>query len=231
MKALDYIKAIPTGMIPTLIIIAGMMFWYGIARWDAMISANERQWIQETRASIERGHRVREFADSLRGQAARDSARADSFATIAANLRWARRMNARADSVARERAESTAVAVLASRLEMKPIAPDEFVADSNGVRRLYQLKLDADFARLELPQLREENSALREESRNLRDVARLTKLEADTLRAQNLDYEARLEEGLKVIGCKIVGFIPCPSRWVSAGLGAAAVVITLGVTK
>ncbi len=224
---------IPNGLVSILIVLIGIGVIYGLGRWDKGIDEDVARWREEAKVVLELGNAYRAViaaaeVEKARLRAERDSAEAEEGRLVRLAI-----VNARQDSIAREEAERTPVADIAIRLRLRPLGPDEFIADSTTVRLLWATRLDYQEAASErnrlsllVPNLRFQRS----KADSLRLIAEGQFMTATT-RISTLEKTLRV--GLEVTECKILGLFKCPSRgamFIIGGITGVVAATTVAMT-
>lgn len=224
---------IPNGLVSILIVLIGIGVIYGLGRWGKSLDADVERWREETKVVLELGKAFRAMLAEAEVEKARLRAERDSARVEERRLRRLALQNARQDSIAREEAERTPVADIAIRLRLRPLGPDEFVADSATVRLLWVTQMDLQFAASERDRLSLLVPNLESQNTSLQRSLLLTEGQLVTATTRISTLEETLRVGLEVTECKIFGLFKCPSRgamFIIGGITGAVAVTTLAIT-
>ena len=191
-----FLKALPA---PLLLLMVGGALLYGLARWDAAISARDAALDRQTAKALQGARAWRGRLQGMEALAARDSAL--SGALRAAN-----------DSL---RGLADAIAGPLDTL------PEPRLDDAAGWRTRYKLRtVEVRYVRAALDKAEAELAL----AYLGRDRWRGLALAADSTIS---GMTVALEDERDARRCRVLGLIPCPSRGVMFVVGAAAATVTI----
>ena len=224
-------KHLPTSAISLLIIALGAGVLYGLGRWDQSIDSQLRAHNEQVDRQLGQFKKLySRFQDSVTALEVGHQQHADSLHDVATGAR--RQLAGVRDSLAvlALSAQSDSIeSVLADLPFMVQIDRNTFQTDSLGLRNIAALNIMAIGYEKEVPLLEQEVEAQRLELLDWKELYRLANVRADSAHARTLSLEADLATGRRLSQCRIIGFIPCPSRGVmlvvGLGLGAAVTVV------
>lgn len=209
-----------------------LVILYGLGRWDSMVSARYSELRQDTRVIMDLGKVARRRSDSLRllerealAQARTNRRLEDSLETSLGSL---------AETDLQEVADLRDVAVwdLLPPLQMQPIQGHETQIasiDSAGVRFLSRRMLRLDQLERRLPIVESLASSQGRSLTLFEAAASAAQTRADSAEDRVVDLEKLVVRWQAASTCKILLFLPCPSRGLSfvGGVAAAAVAVVV----
>jgi hypothetical protein len=214
MKLEDLKKSLAAVSVPSaLVLVMGAMILYLIGRWSQSI---DTAWAAHRAAvdqALEAGKDYRVWRDSVQAQQLAAEARAAGLDS--AVRRQTEALEEMKGQIARDSAASatSSIAELLEGLRLRPIGREMYGTDSAGVRFLEGLRLQALKAPL-VPRLEAVRDSLQLQVEAVRQALGFASQRADSAEARAIELEGLLEEGQKLGQCRIIGFIPCPSRTV-----------------
>lgn len=212
MSVADLKKSLGAVSVPAVaLVVLGLAVIYLLGRWDSSIDTALAAYNKTVDLALDQTRDYRAWRDSmLAEQAAREAEAAERDRTIARQGSAIARMR---DRIAEDSTVSarSSVAELLEGLHLRPIHRGTYGTDSAGVRFLEGLRLQALKAPL-VDSLIAQRDTLKSQIETVREALGIANTRADSADAWHDRLTGLLEEGQKVRGCRIAGFIPCPSR-------------------
>jgi hypothetical protein len=212
-------------------IMALVLVAVAVRLWDGEMTEREALHQAQVRSVLATSHTWQARVDSLRVQEraarARGARLADELAAARAELASLR------DSfvVEARRASEAPVQGVAEALGLVATGPSQWIVDSAGVRRLEQLRLEADRGRIIIPLLERQVDLMARQITALQEAEAAASARADSAEYRVHVLQPLLEEAEKLRQCRIIGLIRCPSRQLSFLAGAAVATVAILATS
>lgn len=219
-----YREAAPWARAITLVLL-GVVILYGLGRWDSSIDRRLQELKAETAAVLDLIEARRAWVDSVRALEDSLGAADAALALQERRTRATLRELAARDTAVVEWAESSPVDSLLPLLRMRPLQLDTttwYATTEAGVRLLARGMLRVPVLDRRVEELGSLAATRLSRIETLTTLGLASRVRADSLQADLDRAVPVMEAWQKHSGCKILGFIKCPSRTTALVIGVLA---------